>query len=236
MYDVRDEEPGAGEAAAVKGYVWIKLREYPEARLALERALNLQPNQFEVAVTLAKLNLDLGNGLRAVEVLEMAARLRPREFRVRLALGKAFEDLGDNFRAAQAWEKALELEPGHGEALVALIDTLLRSGQSDRAAPWVVKALESYPDDPMVLGFAVLAAFDADRLDDAIAMADRALACDPHNVHALLARVRFLIARSQWQGALRKADWRRGRRAHDMGVLHLLATIEGRLGFAGPRL
>jgi predicted Zn-dependent protease len=232
VYHVRDEEPGSGEAAAVKGQVWIRLREYPEARIALERALTLQPNQFEVAVLLAKLNLDLGNGLGAIEVLERAARLRPGEFRIWFTMGQAFKDLGDNLRAGQAYEKAHEIEPDHGEALVALIDALLRGGQSDRAGPWVVKALARYPEDPVVLGFAAHEACDAHRVDDAMAMADRALRGDPANLNALLARARCLIARSQWKEALPEVERAAAASPHDTGSLHLLAIIEARLGFA----
>ena len=95
VHDVRDEEPGAGEAVAVAALALIRLGEFRAARLGLERAIKLQPDQFEAAVTLAELNLDLGNGERGVEVLKMAARLRPREFGVWLTMGRALSDLND---------------------------------------------------------------------------------------------------------------------------------------------
>src|SRR5262249_7273837 len=87
--EVRDEAPGGGEAMAVAGLSLIRLGEYRGARLTLERALRLQPNQFDTAMGLAQLNLALGNGQRGVEVLQSAARLRPGEFRVWLTLAKA---------------------------------------------------------------------------------------------------------------------------------------------------
>ena len=59
---VRDEAPGSGEAMTVAGLALLRLGEYRGARLALERALKLQPNQFDAAITLAELNFGLGNG------------------------------------------------------------------------------------------------------------------------------------------------------------------------------
>jgi len=85
VQDVRDEEPGAGEAVAVTAQALIRMGEYRIARLALERALKLQPNHVEAAVTLAKLNLDLGNGGRAAEVQKTATQLRPGDEQIWLA-------------------------------------------------------------------------------------------------------------------------------------------------------
>ena len=99
---VRDEAPGSGEAMTVAGLALLRLGEYRGARLALERAIKLQPNQFDAAITLAELNFGLGNGPRGIEVLQMAARLRPREFRVWLTMGKVLNDLGDFPKAIQA--------------------------------------------------------------------------------------------------------------------------------------
>jgi tetratricopeptide (TPR) repeat protein len=230
--DTLDDEPGSGQAVAVAAQALIRLREYRVARLALERALRLEPNQFEAAVALAELNLDLGNGMRGVEVLEMAARLRPRELRVWLTLGKVSADIGDTLRTIQAYQKVLELKPDHREALFRLIDALLSTGQSERATPWVIQAQEKYPDDPIVLGFAAHAAFDANRLDESIALADRALAGDPENPHALLARVRCRIARSEWREALPDAERATAGSPNDVGALHLVATIQTRLGMS----
>ena len=66
----------------VAGLALIRLGQHRVARMALERALKLKPDQFEAAVTLGELNLDLGNAHRGAEWLGVAARLRPREFGV----------------------------------------------------------------------------------------------------------------------------------------------------------
>ncbi|MGP0070191.1 MAG: tetratricopeptide repeat protein [Isosphaeraceae bacterium] len=228
--DIRDESPEAGEAMAVAGMALVRMGQYPVARMALERALKLQPDQFEAAVTLGELSLDLGNTRRGADVLTMAAQLRPREFGVWRLLGKALDDLNDPAGAAYAYQKALELRPADRDLLIALIGILINSGQSDLAEPWIHKALAKAPDNPVVLGFAARGAFDANRLDESLALADRSLRTDPRNPDALLARARCRVARLQWKDALPDAERAAAAAPNDLGTLHLLWIIETRLG------
>ncbi len=190
---------------AVAGLALLRLGEYRGARLALERALKLQPNQFDAAATLAELNFGLGNGPRGIEVLQMAARIRPQEFRVWLTMGKVLHDLGDLPKAIQAYEKALGLNPDDREALIGLIGCLIGSDVPDQAEPWVIRALEKYPDDPRVLGFAARGAFDANRLVEAIEFADRALAQIPR-ISTPCSRARARVVQAQWEQALPDAE------------------------------
>jgi tetratricopeptide (TPR) repeat protein len=227
---VRDEARGSGEAMTVAGFALLRMGEYRGARLALERALKLQPNQFEAAITLADLNLGLGNGRRGVELLEFAARLRPRESRVWLTMGKVLNDLGDFPKAIQAYERALGLSPDDRQALIGLIRCLMGTDQPDQAEPWVTKAIEKYPDDPRVLGFAARGAFDANRLDEAIAFADRALAGDPKNLDALLTRARAHVVQTRWPQALPDAERAIAAYPDDLGSLQLLQKIQTKVG------
>jgi cytochrome c-type biogenesis protein CcmH/NrfG len=95
----RDEAAGAGEAMTIAGTALIQLGDYRAARLALERAIKIQPDQFDAVMTLAELNLGFGNGQRGLELLESAAKLRPAEFSVWLTMAKLLNDRGDNSRA-----------------------------------------------------------------------------------------------------------------------------------------
>jgi tetratricopeptide (TPR) repeat protein len=227
---IRDEGPGSGEAMTVAGLALLRLGQYRGARLALERALKLQPDQFDAATALAELNFGLGNGHRGIEVLQIAARLRPQEFRVWLTMGKVLQDLGDFPRAIQAYEKAVGLNPNDRDALIGLIRCLNGSDVPDQAEPWLKKAVEKYPDDPSVLGFAARGAFDANRLDEAIALADRALAREPKNLDALLVRARSHVIQAQWELALPDAERARAARPNDLGTLQLLQKIQTKLG------
>ncbi len=228
--DVRDEAPGSGEAMTVAGLALLRLGEYRGARLALERALKLQPDQFDAATALAELNLGLGDGVRGMELLQKAAQLRPRDVRVWLTMGRVLNDLGDFPRAIQAFERALGLGPDDRQALIGLIAGLIASDQPDQAEPWLNRALDRYPDDPRVLGLAARGAFDANRLDEAIARADRALAGDPGNHDALLTRARVRVVQARWAEALPDAERARAADPNDLGALQLLQKIQTRLG------
>ncbi len=126
--------------------------EYRTARMALERALKFRPDQFEAAVTLGELNLDLGNTRRGAEVLEMAARLRPREFGVWRLLGHALNDTNDHAGAEQAYQKALEVRPNDRDVLTALITVLVKSGQSDRRLALDQPGVRAPPRRPAGIG------------------------------------------------------------------------------------
>ena len=215
----------------VAGMALVRMGQFRVARMALDRALKLQPNQIEAVVTLAELNLDLGNTPRGAEVLAMAARLRPREFGVWRTRGRALNDVNDPAGASHAYQKALELRPNDRIALIAWISLLINSGQSERASPWISTGhSRRYPEDPVVLSFASRGAFDGDRIDEAVALADRALQRDPQNPDALLARARCRVARSQWKDALPDVERAAAAAPDDLGTLQLLWIIETRLG------
>jgi tetratricopeptide (TPR) repeat protein len=227
---VRDEAPGSGEAMTVAGLSLLSMGEYRSARQAFERALKLQPNQFDAATALAELNFGLGNGTRGIEVLQMAARLRPQDLRVWLTMGKVLHDLGDFPKSIQAYEKALALNPDDLEALTGLIGCLMDTDQADQAEPWVTRALGKFPSDAKVLGFAARRAFDANRPVEAIRLADRALARDPKNLDALLTRARAHVVQALWKQALPDAERARAAYPNDLGSLQLLQKIQAKLG------
>jgi tetratricopeptide (TPR) repeat protein len=200
--------------------------------MALERALKLRPDQFEAAVTLGELNLDLGNTQRGAEVLERAARLRPREFGVWRILGHALNDNNDPAGAERAYQKALELRPGDREVLTALIALLVKGGRSEPAAPWIGRALRDHPDDPRILVLAARAALETHRIDEAIALTDRALQRDPRDPDALLVGARCRVARAEWKEALPVAERAVAAAPNDPDTLQWLWVIETRLGLA----
>jgi Flp pilus assembly protein TadD len=61
-------------------------------------------------------------------------------------------------------------------------------------------------------------------------LADRALARDPRNVSALVARAKSHLARSQWTDALPAAERAAAASPNDVGILQLLMIIEHRAG------
>ena len=74
------------------------------------------------------------------------------------------------------------------------------------------------------------AAFDANRLVEAIAFADRALAHDPKNLDALLTRARSHVVQAQWEQALPDVERARAAYPDNLGSLQLLQKIQTKVG------
>jgi cytochrome c-type biogenesis protein CcmH/NrfG len=183
-------------------------------------------------MALAELYFALGNGHRGIEVLQIAAHLRPRELKVWLTMARVYNDMGDRVGSIEAYRRAVELDSEHRQALLGLIGALVYHQLSQQAEPWIDKAISKYPDAPEVLGWAARAAFDSNRLDEAISLSSRALQHDPRNVNALVAFARSLIARSQWDQALPVAERAVAASAGNLGALQLLLQIETWLGLS----
>ena len=227
---IRDEAPGAGEAMTVAGLALLQYREYRGARLALERALKLQPDQLDATKTLAALDLMLGNGMSGVKLLRKAARLDPRDANIWLTMGKVYHDLGEPGDAAHAFEEALKRDPKDREALFKLITELLNINRPDEATPWLTEALRRFPDDPTLVGLAARHARDTGRKDEALALATRALGVDPDNLNALLVRARARVTSGHPEQALGDLEHAVAVHPSDLGAMQLLAQVEAQLG------
>ncbi len=111
-----------------------------------------------------------------------------------------------------------------------MIHGWLATNAADQAEAWVKKAMERFPDDPIIFGLAARQAFVVGHIDETIARADRALARDPLNANALVARARAFGARSLWQQALLDAEQAVLAVPSDLDALQLLLMIETQLG------
>jgi tetratricopeptide (TPR) repeat protein len=214
----------------IAGLSMARLGRYTGARLALERALKLQPDQFDAARVLGELDMRIGNGAGAAHALAIAARLHPDDFRLWLTLGNVHHDLGDAGNAIRAYRKASELKPDDREALIGLIRDLLNLFQLDPAERALDHALKAYPDDPVFLGMKARQLCDAGRFDEAIAWADRALAKDANDHGALLARGRGQIALSRDLQAVVDLERLVSVSPNEVEAFSLIMQAETRLG------
>jgi tetratricopeptide (TPR) repeat protein len=227
---VRDQAPGSGEAMTVAGLALVQLRDYRSARLALERALKLRPDQVDATKALATLNLMLGNGVRGLELLRNATRLDPNDGKIWLVLGKVAHDLGDTAESSAAFEETLKRDPTNREARVGLVTDLLNSHRAEAATGVLTEALRDLPEDPALLGLAARHARDVGRNDEAVDLASKALNGDPDDLNALLVRARFRLAAGHADQAL--GDLERAVASHpsDTAALQLLVQAQTRLG------
>jgi tetratricopeptide (TPR) repeat protein len=89
----------AAAQAALSDWLGRQLR-HSEALQAAAEATALEPENIDLAIAHAELQVELGHTDQAIESLRSAARQAPRDWRVRFALAKAYEREGDLEQAA----------------------------------------------------------------------------------------------------------------------------------------
>lgn len=132
------------QLAAIQG-------KYKEATKALEKRLELDPDQWEAAEELARLMLDVGETQRARKVLEAAKAANPRSPRPRIGLAVlGYQHLGDFAGASTELSSIIDdpeqPKPVRADAMLHL-GTLQRvQGDTDKAVDTIDRALELSPD------------------------------------------------------------------------------------------
>jgi DNA-binding response OmpR family regulator len=94
----------------------VQRRELPDAKAALERALELDPQNVRGFAALAEVHIAMGNGKAALEWAELAVKWRKRRAPYRVLLGDALRLTGDAAGARRAYQQALELDPKNRDA------------------------------------------------------------------------------------------------------------------------
>lgn len=109
------------------GYSWVEQgRNLEEARAMLERAVQLRPNDGNIADSLGWALFKLGDLNGAVHWLERAVELEPRNSVINDHLGDAYWAAGRRREAEFQWRRALALGPEPGEG--PKIEAKLREG------------------------------------------------------------------------------------------------------------
>ena len=119
----------------------------PEARQALERALELNPKSPVALRQLGELELEAGEYSKAAVHLKSAREARPDDRTAAYDLGQALEKTGDLEGARDALEISLKLTPGQASARVLLGNVYLRLKNFAAAEDQFEAALLLEPDD-----------------------------------------------------------------------------------------
>jgi tetratricopeptide (TPR) repeat protein len=86
------------------------------AEKLLSKAIEKQPQNPSLLVTLGRIQLDGARFQQAVETLEKAVAVSPPGYETLYYLGLAYLGIGERQRARDAFEKAIEREPSRSEA------------------------------------------------------------------------------------------------------------------------
>ncbi len=127
----------SGPALNWLGAFHIKKERYPEAIAALERAVQLQPNDASSHNNLGCTLTKVGKVNEAADQFRLAVKLNPNDDSAHDNLGVALSSIGDPKAAIPEFERALALQPKRVSSRLNLADALLQTGQT-------LKAVEQY--------------------------------------------------------------------------------------------
>jgi serine/threonine protein kinase/tetratricopeptide (TPR) repeat protein len=168
-------DPDLAEAHASRGFVLTLLDRFAEAEQEFQRAVQLDPSQFEARYFYARACFQRGELERALELFEEASQVREDHEALYFA-AQSLSALGRTTEAADAYRRALpvierhlELNPDDGRACTMAAVSCSRLGDRARGLEWAEQATRVDPDDASVCyNVACLLALEGER--------DRALA------------------------------------------------------------
>ncbi len=140
--------PGSPDLLRARGGLLQRQGDLAGARVALEKARQLDPDDPRLQVELASLYRRLGEVEPARRAAEEALRLDPGSPDAHVAHGLALGAAGREREAGRAFREALRVSPDHPDALFYLGSVELRAGRARAALPLLEKLVEEAGDYP----------------------------------------------------------------------------------------
>jgi adenylate cyclase len=150
-------DPGLAEAHALKARLLSVEGRQDEADVAIDIALRLDPQSFEVryrAASICYRELRLAD---AVAHLEQGVLLAPTNYSAPLMLSSCYAALGDAANARRAAqltlaraEASVAQDANNGHAMACAVNALAVLGERERAKAWMERALLVDPDNNLI--------------------------------------------------------------------------------------
>jgi adenylate cyclase len=156
---------------------------YDKAQEAFERAIELDPENYDAWYFFGRTKVHEGDFERAVELFQRASEVRPEDYQSVLLLPQLFHSLGRREEELDAARRGIEraravldLNPDDNRARNMGGFALLRLGEREEAIRWMEESVARAPNDSIVhYNAACLYALagDADRAIDCLANCHR---------------------------------------------------------------
>jgi serine/threonine protein kinase/tetratricopeptide (TPR) repeat protein len=187
--------PDLADSHAALGFAHMRAGRFGEARVSLERVLDLRPNDWGAVNDLGIISLQTGRLAEAIALWTQAVKGNPsgaRAYRFNLAL--AYRILGLLDRAEAANQSALALDPDHVLAIVNQAHVDLFQGEVDAATRAAERLQAEYGTNPYALQSAGWIFLFAEETERALAPLERAYALSPTASGEGYVRVRLAYA------------------------------------------
>jgi len=171
---------------------WLEMGKLDQAEQEALSAFALNPAEPEISVLIGQVYQQKKTPYLAVQAFETALATPGATPTASFLdqLGRLYEDVAEPNKARDTYLKAVAADSMYAPALLHLADLLHRGGQAESAARAYLRYTSILPHDVTGLVGLSNACFDANRIDEAVKAAERALAEDSTRADAQLAFVR----------------------------------------------
>jgi len=149
--------PDLAESHVSCGIARCMMQDYSGAEAAFEKAIDLDPENFDAWYFFARDKVHEGDLQRAVKLFARAAQVRPEDYQSVLLQAQLWHSLGDHKREMEAARRGierarafLELNPDDNRAYNLGAFALLRLDERQEAEKWLKASLERAPMDSIV--------------------------------------------------------------------------------------
>jgi len=149
--------PDLAESHVSAGIAQCMVQDYAIAETEFEKAIELDPENFDAWYFFARSKVHEGDLRRALGLFERAAQIRPEDYQSVLLQVQIYHSLGDPKREMEATRKGieraqavLELNPDDNRAYNMGAFALLRLGRREEAEKWMRASLARAPTDSIV--------------------------------------------------------------------------------------
>ncbi|MEO5809105.1 MAG: adenylate/guanylate cyclase domain-containing protein, partial [Sphingomicrobium sp.] len=149
-------DPSLAEAHAARGVALGNNGQHGEAVDAFNRALAVNPNDFDANLLFARYRVTQGDLDQSIPLFQRAVETQPDDWQSPLLLDSVLQAQG-RFKEAEHYarlgikraEEAMRLHPENSRPAQLGAPTLARLGETERAKEWLERALFLDPDEPI---------------------------------------------------------------------------------------
>jgi len=149
--------PDLAESHVASGIAYCMSKDYKEAEIEFEKAIELDPKNYEAWYFFGRTKVHEGDLERAQKLFEHASRIRPEDFQSVLLQASLFMSLDQKNKAMEVSREGiervrtvLELNPDDNRALNMGAFALLRLGETEEATKWMSTSLRNAPMDSII--------------------------------------------------------------------------------------
>ena len=206
--DIKRVRPAQPDVHNLLGGIAFKMGNPEEAAIHFSRVVELQGDNHEARMNLAKMLRDLQRWEEAARQFDHLANVLDNNAGVLMDCARAHFKSGHYKEALTTYERALPVHPSADIVQTGMAEIFLKMGEIKKAEELYGAVLRRTPDfEPALINLAVVRDIQG-RIDDALALQERAISVNPDNADAHVHHASLLLARERFAEGWAEYIWR----------------------------